>query len=220
MVLPIKRLGDAKQRLATRLAPLERRALMSAMLEDVLAAVQRVETEHDLVVVTGDTGAATAARARGARLIGDPGDAGHSAAALLGIEAALAQGAERVVLIPGDCPLLTTEDLEALLRLPPAGSGRVVVVSDCDGAGTNALLLEPPRVIAPAFGPGSCARHVVAAESAGVPVRIERSSSLALDVDTPADLTALMEVLDRQPDAAPRTAAVLAGLSLAHPAAR
>lgn len=220
VVLPIKRLDDAKQRLSARLAAPDRRALMAAMLEDVLAALQRVRVAHELVVVTRDADAERAARAHGARMVADPGDAGHSAAASLGIGSALARGAKRVLLIPGDCPLLAPADLEALLRLPPAARGRVVVVPDREGAGTNVLLLEPPVVIAPAFGPGSHARHVEAAQSAGVPVHTERPASLTLDVDTPADLCALAEALAEDPDAAPRTAAVLARRPLAGLAAR
>ena len=96
----------------------------------------------------------------------------------------------------------------------------MVVVPDRQNAGTNALLLEPPRVVAPSFGPGSRDRHLEAARAAGVPVQIRRPASLALDVDTPADLCALADALSEQRDAAPRTAGVLAGLSRAGLATR
>ena len=220
MILPVKRLDDAKQRLSARLPAHERRALMAAMLEDVLSALEQVRVAHELLVVTGDSHAARAAHARRARVMSDADAIGHSAAAALGVRAALASGAERVVLIPGDCPLLAPGELEGLLRLPPAEHGRVVVVPDRDGTGTNALLLEPPAVIAPAFGPGSHDRHVEAARSAGVPVHTERLASLMLDVDTPADLDTVAEALAGCPDAAPRTAAVLAGRPVAGLATR
>ena len=211
VVLPVKRLDDAKQRLSPYLTAPERRALMAAMLEDVLDALERVKMPHDLLVVTGDAGAAHTARRQGARVVPDPGDAGHSAAAALGIRAALDRGAGRVLLIPGDCPLLAPSDLERLLGLPAAPGGRAVIVADRDGTGTNALLLEPPEVMAPAFGAGSHARHLAAAEAAGVPVRSERLASLLLDIDTPDDLHALADALVERPGEAPRTAAVLAG---------
>lgn len=220
VVLPVKRLDDAKQRLGVLLTPPQRRALMAAMLDDVLHSLGRVAVSHELLVVTRDADAARAAQAHGARVIADPADAGHSAAAALGIDAALAHDAERVLLVPGDCPLLASEELDGLLRLAPAPHGRVVVVADREGEGTNALLLEPPGVIRPAFGPGSHARHLAAAKRAGVPVLTRRPASLLLDVDTPADLRALADALVARPDAAPRTAAVLAGMPLAVPAAR
>ncbi|HST41030.1 MAG TPA: hypothetical protein VLK58_16060, partial [Conexibacter sp.] len=59
------------------------------------------------------------------------------------------------------------------------------------GTGTNALLLSPPDAIAPAFGAGSCARHVAAARRAGATCRVLRLPSIALDLDTPDDLEAL-----------------------------
>lgn len=218
VVLPVKRLGDAKHRLSALLTVDQRRALMEAMLADVLDALRRVSVSHELLVVTRDEDAARAAHAQSARVIADAGDGDHSAAATVGIRAAMAAGAGRVVLIPGDCPLLEPADLEALLGLPPASEGRVVVVADRDGAGTNALLLEPPDAIAPAFGPGSQARHTEAARRAGVIVESRRPASLALDVDTPADLHALADALAEDPRSAPRTAAVLADLPLTPPA--
>jgi 2-phospho-L-lactate guanylyltransferase len=220
VVLPVKRLDDAKHRLTALLAPRERRALMAAMLQDVLDALGRVAVAHELLVVTHDADAAGAARARGAVVVADPADAGHSAAALLGIGAARDRGAERVLLIPGDCPLLAAADVEALLEPPPTPRGHVVIVPDRVGAGTNALLLEPPEVIAPAFGPGSHERHRAAARRAGIIAETRRPASLTLDVDTPDDLRALADALAEQPGAAPTTAAVLAGLSLAGSAAR
>ena len=219
-MLPVKRLDDAKQRLAALLEPAERRALMAAMFADVLAALRQVETEHELVVVTRDPEARRSAHAHGAHVVADRGGAGHSAAAALGIGTAVARGAERVVLIPGDCPLLDAAELDELLGLAPASGGQVVVVPDREGAGTNALLLEPPGIVAPSFGPGSRVRHLAAAGAAGVPVQIRRPASLTLDVDTPADLCAVAEALAARRHAAPRTAAVLAGLSPAGLAAR
>jgi 2-phospho-L-lactate/phosphoenolpyruvate guanylyltransferase len=85
----------------------------------------------------------------------------------------------------------------------------VVIVPDRHGSGTNALRLSPPDVIAPAFGPGSFARHAARGAAAGAVVRVAQAPSLELDVDTPGDLAALRDALLRRPAAAPRTRAVL-----------
>ena len=121
-------------------------------------------------------------------MVDDPDEAGHSAAALLGVDAALAAGARRVLLVPGDCPLMDATEVEALLDF--AGSG-LTIVPDRHGTGTNALVLDPPDVMAPSFGPGSFARHAALAQAAGVAVRIRHVPSLAFDVDTPDDVAAL-----------------------------
>lgn len=71
-----------------------------------------------------------------------------------------------------------------------SGAGKLVaLVSDRHGAGTNALLLAPPAVIAPAFGPGSRDSHRRAASGAGARY-LELESPLTFDVDTSADLLA------------------------------
>ena len=72
----------------------------------------------------------------------------------------------------------------------------VAIVPDRHGEGTNALVLTPPTAIRPAFGEGSRARHVAAAREAGIPFAVEELASLALDLDTPADLVALTREIE------------------------
>lgn len=132
---------------------------------------------------------------------------GHSIAVLAGIATAEDFGAKCVVLLPGDCPLLEPRELDRLLTGVP--ERYVAIVPDRHGAGTNALLLSPPDAIRPAFGEGSRARHVAAAREAGIPFAVEELSSLALDVDTPADLVALTRELEASRGRAQRTAKAL-----------
>jgi 2-phospho-L-lactate guanylyltransferase len=216
-VLPVKSFGRAKQRLAARVGAPERATLASAMVGDVLDALRLVRGLDGLIVVTGEPRAAAAAVGAGARVVDDPAEASHSAAALLGVEAAVGDGAQRVLLVPGDCPALDPAQVDALLARDAARAAaprRVVIVSDRHGAGTNALLLTPPDAIAPSFGPGSLARHAGLGRAAGAEVRIAALRSLELDVDTPGDLAALRDALAELPAAAaPRTRALLAQLS-------
>ncbi len=85
----------------------------------------------------------------------------------------------------------------------------VVIVPDRHGTGTNGLLLTPPDVMTPSFGPNSCERHGELAKAAGARCRIERVASLLLDVDTGEDLAVLRERLAGERIHAPRTRAVL-----------
>jgi len=203
-ILPIKRFAAAKSRLAGSSAADARPALAAAMLADVLAALGRSREVERVLVVSGEPAAVEAARGAGAHAIDDPTDAGHSEAAGFGVRAALAAGAGRVALLPGDCPLLDAAELDAALSaLGPAVAG---VVPDRHGSGTNALLLEPPDAIAPAFGPGSRDRHLDLARAAGVEPRLVEIPSLALDLDTAMDLAELTRKLRAEPDLAPSTA--------------
>jgi 2-phospho-L-lactate/phosphoenolpyruvate guanylyltransferase len=160
------------------------------------------------VVVTAEPVAARAGEEAGATVVHDPDEAGQSAAAARGIDAALVRGAERVLLVPGDCPALDPRELGTLLARP----GDVVIVPDRHGSGTNALRLTPPTAITPSFGAGSFARHAALARAAGAEVKVCELPSLGLDVDTPDDLAALRRALETRGDAAPRTRAVLGRL--------
>ena len=92
--------------------------------------------------------------------------------------------------------------------------GRVAVVPDRHGAGTNALLMAPADAIGPAFGPGSRERHLDRAARAGYEATLESLESLGLDLDTADDLNALAAVLRVAPERAPATAAALAELGI------
>jgi 2-phospho-L-lactate guanylyltransferase len=206
-VLPVKRLGAAKQRLAVGLDAERRRELAGAMVADVLEAIGGARTIDRLVVVSGDPVAQELAAKAGAEVVPDPEDAGHVEAAQAGIARAEVEGAERVVLLAGDCPLLDPRELDRLLTGVP--ERYVGIVPDRHGTGTNALLLSPPNAIVPAFGEGSKARHTEAARKAGIPFAIENLPSIELDLDTPADAIALTRELAKSPKRARRTARAL-----------
>jgi len=215
-IIPVKRFARAKQRLLETLDRRQRAAVVKAMLADVLVAVTATESVERLILITGESRAERIAMDRARRVntpievLRDPDDNGHSEAATLGIIRALALGAECTALLPGDCPLLDPGELEAALaRMRP---GRVAVVPDRHGTGTNALLLAPGDAIGPGFGEGSMERHRDRATRAGYEVAVESLDSLALDLDTPDDLAALATELAERPERAPATAAELVRL--------
>jgi 2-phospho-L-lactate/phosphoenolpyruvate guanylyltransferase len=210
-ILPVKRFGAAKQRLAGALGPGSREALARAMFSDALASLRRVPGLDAVAVVTADRGAEAAALGRRVRVLPDTERAGQSPAARIGIRHALDEGFGRVLLVPGDTPLLDSAEVAGLLARSPA----VAIVPDRHLAGTNALVLSPPGAMAPSFGPGSLARHTAAAEAAGVEYSVERVPTLELDVDTPEDLAELAAALERRPGQAPLTHGVLRELDRA-----
>ena len=207
-ILPVKSFSMAKQRLGASVADQVRLALAHAMLSDVLSALRLSAGVERTVVVTREPRAAAAARAAGAALVADEGERGQSAAVALGVDWALAEGFERVLCVPGDCPWVDPAELDGLLE-GAAGARGVVVLPDRHGTGTNGLLLSPPDAIAPAFGPGSCERHVALARAAGVSCRVHPLPSLSLDIDTGADLDALRGALAGGAGRAPSTRSVL-----------
>jgi 2-phospho-L-lactate/phosphoenolpyruvate guanylyltransferase len=204
-ILPVKSFGAAKQRLAGALGAGSRQALAQAMFSDVLASLRRVPGLDAVAVVTADRVAESAALGERVHVLRDAEQAGQSHAALIGIRYALDVGFGRVLLVPGDTPLLDPAEVADLLERSPA----VAIVPDRHGRGTNALLLSPPDVFEPSFGPESLARHTSAAKAASIAYSVERVPTLALDVDTPEDLSALAAALEGRRGQAPSTRGAL-----------
>jgi 2-phospho-L-lactate guanylyltransferase len=214
-IVPIKSFEVAKQRLSQSLAIGGRRSLVQAMFSDVLGALRRVGGIEAIAVVTGDISARTVATGDRMILLDDDLNAGQSEATQIGIRYAAEQGYERVLLVPGDTPLLQPPDLdEMLLRCERDGIG-VAIVPDRHGTGTNGLLIAPPGVFDPSFGPGSLERHLAQAREGGLVHRVEALPSLEHDVDTPGDLAALWAVVDESRRGAQRTRGALMQLDKA-----
>ncbi|MEA2152340.1 MAG: 2-phospho-L-lactate/phosphoenolpyruvate guanylyltransferase [Solirubrobacteraceae bacterium] len=211
-ILPVKRFDRAKSRLGASVADTLRGQLARAMVADVLQALAGTATIERTIVVTCEPSVRDSAAELRALVVPDSDELSQSAAVALGVRTALAEGFERVLCIPGDCPALDPAELDALLAARHTGSGaaaQVVIVPDRHGTGTNGLLLTPPDAISPSFGPGSCARHRDLAHAAGVSCRVERPPSLLLDIDTGADLAVLRDRLAHSDAPAARTRAVL-----------
>ncbi len=197
LVLPIRSLAGGKRRLAPALSAGERAALIVRWFRHLLAVASTLPELADIVVVSRDPQVRRMARAAGAQAIPDPApftpehtqtslDVSLNRAVVAGIRRAAAAGAQAVLVLPGDLPHVTPQEIQAILAAGQ-GSPRVVLVPSRDG-GTNALYLSPPGLLEPAFGPQSFQRHLAQAQRHGVPVTVWQSPGLARDVDHPGDL--------------------------------
>jgi 2-phospho-L-lactate guanylyltransferase len=182
-ILPVKPFAVAKTRLAPMLTPTEREQLARGLFRQTLAALGGCPLVQHIVVVGP-------AEAQGAGVGWQPDPGGGLNAALAAALTAVA-AEEAALVVPTDLPLLTPEALAALLSRRLPGTRQVVVVPDRRGEGTNTLLLQPPDVIAPAFGPASLAAHLQAAQAAGARATVVTLPALAFDLDYPADLHVL-----------------------------
>jgi 2-phospho-L-lactate guanylyltransferase len=188
--VPVKDLVNAKQRLVPLLAAEERRALAAAMLEDVLAAL--ASSRIDAVwVVTRDEAVSAIARRVDARLVTEAENRGHTAAVAAAQARALAEGVRVFATIPGDVPCVTASEVDALLAAAD-GSPAVAFAASRSGLGTNGVALTPPDAMPLKFGEPSFDNHVAAARARGLTPRLLTLSGLALDVDDPDDLAALL----------------------------
>jgi 2-phospho-L-lactate/phosphoenolpyruvate guanylyltransferase len=209
-VLPIKSFSEAKRRLRLELSPGDRRALVEAMFCDVLIALRRAASIERVIVVSADNAAQQIAGGYGASVVSD-NERGHNNAAAVGVQSALELGAQRVLMVPGDCPALNPVEVDALVARP-ASARSVLIVPDRHGTGTNALLVTPPDALSPSFGPDSCKRHQATASEHDVEAEVVEIPSLAMDVDTPEDLETLQSMLTRSHGGAAHTRGMLSQL--------
>lgn len=189
VVVLIKDFAQAKQRLRPALTPPQRRELAERNARLALRAAGA--GDHVLAVCAGEDGAALA-REAGVEWLLEPRPEGQNAAARRGIERAVAGGAEAVLLLSSDLPLVTRAALEELLVAARAMGGPAVLAAPATGrGGTNALYLRPPGVIDLHFGDDSLGKFERDAASRGVPFGLHERAVLALDLDEPSDLEEL-----------------------------
>ena len=188
VAIPMKPLARAKARLRPGLGDAARQALAADMLKHVLAAVAASRVAEACGVVSADPAALALAREAGCEAIVEPEPAGYNAAAARASAWAQARRCDALLILPGDLPLLTPDDIRLLARLAEPHARILVIAPDATRAGTNALLLRPPDLIPAAFGPDSFHRHLQAARQAGVEPIIHLAPTLARDIDWPSDL--------------------------------
>ena len=205
-IVPVKGLSAANGRLNGLVTDAERARLAEALFLDLIVKLPRSRCIDDVLIVTSDPSVARQAGWFGHQVLVQDREVGHAAAAAAGARAAMAAGAHRVAMLPVDCPMLDTDELDAHLGRSPRTA---LIVPDRHGTGTNALMLNPPDLFLPAFGPDSCARHVSRARATGQSFALESVESLGIDLDTPEDFTLLRDSLLLDPHPAPRTAKVL-----------
>ena len=188
-IVLVKDFSDAKQRLGPALSPDERRALARRNAERAILAASAAD---DRIVVAGSEEVAEFARALGAAVFVEPRQEGQNPAAQRGIQHAVAHGADSVLLLSSDLPLVDRDAVRGLLAFAGATTGPVAIAAPAIGrGGTNALYLRPPGVIGLHFGGDSLALFRRDAESRDVPFLLHESEAFALDLDEPMDLARL-----------------------------
>lgn len=189
-LIPVKGFHNAKQRLSPLLDGAAREKLAEIMFRDVLRQVAQARGLVETVVVTGDDEVSRIAASLGARVIRQQYERGETDAVDFARGELAAIGCEAVLIIPGDMPLVRSEDIERLLAEVPerAQAPFALLVPSHDRMGTNALLLAPPDVIRLRFGYDSFNYHMSQVSKRGLPIRFIENERIALDIDEPRDL--------------------------------
>jgi len=192
LLLPIKDLGNAKQRLAEILSPEQRFGLAQAMLGDTLRAVGGSRSADRVFVITSYEPAAEAAERCGWHLLRETEQTSESASVDAASSLCEERGITSLLRLPLDLPLLRSADIDALLQTPCATPG-IVIVPSRDGTGTNALLRTPPTLFPSRFGSHSFPKHLAEAERTGAHITVHRNPRLEMDLDDESDLRVVLQ---------------------------
>ena len=193
-VLPIKQLHNAKQRLADLLSADERALLCKAMLEDVLTAVEACTAIDRILVVTDDEDVTALAGAFGAEIRAEPDSPGLIEAVTEAGLALAGEGADAMVFLPGDVPLVSPEELDVVTTgITQKGGASFLIVPAEDLGGSNCVVCSPPDCMTFAFGIDSFRKHLDIARQRDMEPQVARLPGLGLDIDTPDDLRTLIE---------------------------
>ncbi len=190
-VVPAKRFGRAKSRLGGALASDERRELARALCDRVLRACADSGALHGTLLATDGADVASLAVQRRAAVLRDrPGESSLARVVDAALAELRARDATHALVVMADLPRASARDLRELLAL--LRSADVVLVPDAQRRGTNALGLRLDLPFVTAFGRAdSLQAHLREAARCGARARVLHQPRLALDIDTPGDLSAL-----------------------------
>lgn len=194
-IVPVKPFRRGKSRLAGVLTEEERLDLNSQLLIHTVDTLKEISEIEHVLVVSRDQAALSLARAHGARTVQENGAPELNVALTRATIVAKRYATRGVLIIPSDLPLISKEDVYAMLELvkdPPV----VIVVPDRKKEGTNALLVCPVGLIEYDYGPNSFERHCQRARQAGARLEVCDLPSLALDMDVPEDLELVSNELE------------------------
>jgi 2-phospho-L-lactate guanylyltransferase len=189
ILVPVKNLSGAKQRLAALFCQPTRTELAQAMLSDVLETLGKWTDRPEVSIVTSDPFALQLAHQFHFSVIPDNANRSQTDAIEMATRFCESQGVNSTLVIPGDIPLIHSWELETILQsAPPEGS---VLVRAADGRGTNAIWRRPAGLFPARFGNDSFEPHHIAAQATGKPCVVLSLPGIALDIDNPSDLRAL-----------------------------
>ncbi len=177
MLIPVKDFRQAKARLASVVSPSDRIRLARWTAQRVVTAAAPLP----VFVACDDSDVADWAESAGATVLWRPG-MGLNAAVQDGIATLAGAGIEHAIVAHSD--LARPAPLSDLVM-----SGGVVLVPDTRRDGTNVIAVPTNCGFVPSYGSQSFRRHLGQVLELGISVRVRRDAMLALDIDTPTDLS-------------------------------
>ena len=186
-ILPLKPAAESNTRLGPVLSPHHRRQLYEVMLADVLSALTSVSSIGGVLAITSCSVAMSHLRRAGVETLPDPGHGGLNEAIAYGLTELDRREITGAFTIPGDIPVVTSDEITGLIR-SIQDNGSVTIVPSHDEQGTNSLAMTPPTLLPPQFGHSSKDAHIALAREKDLYLELMPLPGFGFDIDTPADL--------------------------------
>ncbi len=196
-LVPLKDLVTAKTRLSGLLRPAERRALAQAMVEDVLTTLVEHRQIERVTLVSDDPGAGLLACKYDIECLDESklGCRGLNPILEKSCDELLGPGDEPLIVLHGDIPLLSSQDLDAVILKQDQTDG-LVIGCDRHSLGTNLLAFSVGSRPQFSFGVDSCASHSRTARNTDIPFSVLHRDGIGLDIDEPEDIALLLDQLN------------------------
>ena len=190
-ILPVKSLTETKSRLSAILSPDERAELTLHLLERTLGLLALVPRLGETAVITQDPLVAKMATRLGCRTLAEPPGSGLNGAVTAGVSLAAQNGASHCLILPSDLPFLQADELAELVSLVETAvpDPTVILCSDRQQQGTNALVVPTGLRFRFAYGRNSFHYHQQEAARLGLPCQIVQLPGLQFDLDTEEDFS-------------------------------
>ena len=198
-VIPVKQLANAKQRLSSFLSASDRAALFSAMVRDVLTAVEACSLIDQIMVVTNDLEVSELGKEYDAKIHPEPQRPGLIESVTEAARDLSLAGVSTMVFLPGDVPLVSAGELESVLEgFGSSNEAEFLIVPAADLGGSNCVVCSPPDCITFGFGEDSFRRHLSIARELGLNPTVMKLPGIGLDIDTPNDLRELAALIEQE----------------------
>ena len=198
-VIPVKQLANAKQRLSSFLSASDRAALFSAMVRDVLTAVEACSLIDQIMVVTNDLEVSELGKEYDAKIHPEPQRPGLIESVTEAARDLSLAGVSTMVFLPGDVPLVSADELESVLEgFGSSNEAEFLIVPAADLGGSNCVVCSPPDCITFGFGEDSFRRHLSIARELGLNPTVMKLPGIGLDIDTPNDLRELAALIEQE----------------------
>ena len=197
LIIPVKTLSFAKNRLSSYLNAEQRQALAAAMLKDMLEELKQSTLISCIVLLSKDKQVESIAEEYQLGFIHEPDNCQHlNEAVAFAVNKASAEKVQSVIILHGDLPLIKLADMEQLIH--QAQDTEVILVADNKVQGTNALYLRLPTSMHFAYGEGSLQKHQSIAKKENLSCFVLTLPSFQLDIDSVHDIIELQAHLDTQ----------------------